>query len=168
MPWPSSRYDVSLYSSRQEIKHHTYFPYFHPAIAAETPIPQSSSKVQTLSLESPLYSSTHNGSTMGCISNGRHNLTTCVYSFSRATLPKPLTTPAKPHDSALHRIGESIKNTVTLESSAETKARDERLEKEHTAPQSERAAAFSPEHHVGGTNLTVEQGSQHGEGVGKQ
>ncbi|KAJ4382228.1 hypothetical protein N0V86_002561 [Didymella sp. IMI 355093] len=67
----------------------------------------------------------------------------------------------KTHGSVVHRIGESLKNSVTPESSAETKARDERLEQEHTVSQSERNAAFAPNHHVGGTNLTVAQGTHH-------
>ena len=50
---------------------------------------------------------------------------------------------------------------MTPESSAATKQRDQRLEQEHSVPQSQRNAAFAPNHHVGGTNLTVEQGTHH-------
>jgi len=67
----------------------------------------------------------------------------------------------KGHGSILHRVGESLKDSVTPESSAATKQRDQRLEQEHSVPQSQRNAAFAPNHHVGGTNLTVEQGTHH-------
>jgi hypothetical protein len=66
----------------------------------------------------------------------------------------------KKEGSVAHRVGEHLKG-ILPESSAETKKRDERLEQEHTVSQSERAAAFDPSHHVGGTNLTVAQGLQH-------
>lgn len=83
----------------------------------------------------------------------------------------PTPTPVdKNHGSAAHRIGESIKNSLVPESSAETKKRNEALEQEHSVSQSERGAAFAPGHHVGGTNLTVEQGTRrdgHGEGAGR-
>ncbi|OSS54725.1 hypothetical protein B5807_00258 [Epicoccum nigrum] len=65
----------------------------------------------------------------------------------------------KGHGSILYRIGESLKNSVTPESSAATRQRDQHLEQEHSVPQSQRNAAFAPDHHVGGTNLTVEQGT---------
>ncbi|KAF3011168.1 hypothetical protein E8E13_011535 [Curvularia kusanoi] len=67
----------------------------------------------------------------------------------------------KGHGSILHRVGESIKDSVTPESSAATKQRDQRLEEEHSVSQSKRNEAYDPNHHVGGTNLTVAQGTHH-------
>ncbi|KAJ4994010.1 hypothetical protein SVAN01_00487 [Stagonosporopsis vannaccii] len=69
--------------------------------------------------------------------------------------------PHHTHGSAIHRVGESLKNALTPESGAETAKRNEALEKEHSVSQAKRNEAFEPEHHVGGTNLTVEGGTHH-------
>ncbi|UPX14639.1 uncharacterized protein EKO05_0005116 [Ascochyta rabiei] len=69
-----------------------------------------------------------------------------------------------PHTSPAHRLGQALKNAVTPESSAATKARDARLEEEHSVSQEERAAAFEPGHRVAGTNLTVGEGMHGGAG----